>query len=73
MVHTHEFNILKQLKDGRVEKVVAAFVPIERVDHRLKEVSLDNVAVVELVLHGDDFPHEPKTTCEITKNGKTPY
>lgn len=40
---------LEQLENGRVEQVVAAVVAQERVDHRLQEVALHDVSVVEFV------------------------
>merc|ERR1719278_2070235 len=53
---------LEHLENGGVEKVVAVVVGDECVDHRGEEVALDDVSVVELVLQGDDLPHEAQGT-----------
>ena len=53
---------LEHLENGGVEKIVAVVVGDECVDNRGEEVALDDVSVVELVLEGDDLPHEAQGT-----------
>ena len=53
---------LEHLENGGVEKVVAVVVGDECVDYRGEEIALDDVSVVELVLEGDDLPHEAQST-----------
>ena len=56
VLHSDE---LEHLEDGGVEEVVSVIVGDEGINHWNEEVSLDDVAIVELVLEVDDLPHEP--------------
>lgn len=46
---THHFNELKELDDGRVEKIVSGAVVQQGINDRLKQVPFNNVAVVVLI------------------------
>lgn len=63
---THHFNKLKKLYDGRVEQIVSGAVVQQSVDDGLKQVPLDDVAVVVFILQPDDPTHEPQRACGDT-------
>lgn len=48
-VFTHHFNELKELDDGRVEKIVSGAVVQQGINDGLKQVPFNNVAVVVLI------------------------
>ena len=56
VLHSDE---LEHLEDGGVEEVVSVVIGDESVNDGNEEVSLDDVAIVELVLEVNDLPHEP--------------
>ena len=59
----YKFDELEHFEDGRVQEIVSAVVRDEGVDDRREEVSLDDVAVVELVLQSNDLAHEAESIC----------
>lgn len=64
---TYHFDELKQLYDGRVEKVVSGAIVQQGVDDRLKQVSFDDVAIIIFILQTDDSTHESQGTLERNK------
>lgn len=65
---THHFNELKEFYDGRVKEVVSGAVVQQGINDRLKQVSLDDVAVVVLILQTNDPPHETQGTLKTNKH-----
>lgn len=49
---------LEQLQNGRFKKIVAIVVADEGIDDRCEELLLDNVPVVSVVPHRNDFAHK---------------
>lgn len=57
---SHHTDELKELEYSGVQEIVATIIPPEGIHNGAKEVSIDDVAVVELVLEAHDATHEPQ-------------
>merc|ERR1719319_366191 len=57
-----DFDELKHLQNGRVQKIIPAIIGNESVNDWTKQVPFDDIAVVELIFQGNDFPHKSHGT-----------
>ena len=55
--------VLKQLNDGWVEEVVPTAISLKRLDDRIKQIVLDDVAAILLVLQSNNATAEPQRSC----------
>lgn len=56
------FNKFEQLNDGRVKEVVSSIVCLKRFNNRSKEVTSNDVSVVDFVLQSNYFSEESERT-----------
>ena len=55
--------VLKQLNNGWVEEVVPTAISLKRLDNRIKQIVLDDVAAILLVLQSNNATAEPQCSC----------
>ncbi len=64
MSDTYKLDKFEHFENCWIEEVVSPIIANKGVDHGGKEVTLYDVAIVELIFQGNNFAHEAECVCK---------